>query len=127
MVIGMAVEAVGFQSQVSKFFRPYFGIGNKFSLMTIGTLFTAMCTSELVSGLFVFKLFGIEPYDFKIHAMMIIMASGALFAPHFVRCMIAFLLIDACFQFGMARQAFLIRNLFAQGMAFGAIAHAFEM
>ena len=27
----------------------------------------------------------------------------------------------------MAGQAFLIRNLFAQGMAFGAITHTFEM
>ena len=41
--------------------------------------------------------------------------------------MISFLKVDPCFEFGMAIQAFFIRNLFPQDVALSAIGHAFEV
>lgn len=81
--------------------------------MAVGTFFLAVGPGQFVARQVMVKFLLVELNDLKSQPVMVVMARSALLSLYQRRHMIAFLLVDAYFQFGMAGQTLGIRYLFA--------------
>ena len=69
----------------------------------------------------------VEADDLKVDTVVVAVTFDTLFSPGFGRSMVAFVVIDAGFEFGVTSQAFCIGYLITKGMAFGTIRQSLQM
>ena len=126
VVILVALQALLAEPQEGFFVFLEFAVVDKISSVALTAIDPFMLTGKFVARLIVVKILLVEADQVKIPAVVVAVAGGALFTFYFRGNVVAFPLVDPVFQGGMAAQAFVVRHLFSQHMALGAIRHSFQ-
>lgn len=121
VIVIMAGEAFGVQSQVSKGLLPDIRIQDKVRLMAAFAFLLKVGPGQIKTCKGMVETFGFKIDDPEGESMVVTVTGGAFFAPDLRRGMVAFLESNPGLQFNMAFQAFVVRNFGSEGMAPGAV------
>ena len=85
-----------------------------------------VCARQGVPRQGMVEFFLVETHDIEIPAVVVAVTNGAIFSFRLFGGVEPRSVIDPAFYFLVAAQAFVIRNLASQVMAFGAVEHALQ-
>lgn len=127
VIIFVAVDTGRTEAEVG--FLPFFQITviNKIGDMALAAVDFSMRSGEVISRQAVVEIIFIEAHHIELSPVVVAVAGGAVFPPHFTGSVEARTVVDAGLYFGMAGEAFLVRDFISNFVALGAIGHAFEV
>ena len=127
VVVGVAGFTIPLQPQigVAPFFQ--FRVIDQTGGMAFPAIGRFMGARELVTREAVVEFILVEMHQVEIPAVMVVVATRAFFSFGLIGSVVTGPLIQFAFYFFMATQAFVVRNLIAQYMAFGTIGDPLQM
>lgn len=112
------------QIGITPFFQT--GVTNIIRLVALAAINGFVFARQFVAGRTMVEFILVEAHNVKIPAMVVAVAGDTVFTSGLSGCVETGSLINSAFYLLVATQAFVIGNLIAQNMAFGAIEHPFQ-
>lgn len=125
ILVAGSTLAVHAQKSSSSFFQ--LRVADEVGNVALAAVYPAMRPRQLIAGLVVVEIRFIQPHHFEIPAVMLAVATGAVFAFSLPGSMITRLPVEEALNFFMATQAFIIGNLLPQRVALRAIRYPFQV
>lgn len=125
--IGVAGLAVPTQTQIRRglFFQGR--ILDELRFVAFATVGGFVCAIQLVPRQVVVEFIFVETYEVEIPSVVVVVAGGAFLAFDFAGGVVTGALVQLAFDFFVAAQAFVVRNLIAQHVAFGAVGYPLQL